>query len=128
MLKERGFEIVSRHRKAAFRNGKRLGPDDHIVRCQKPNSIRSVDRKTYNSLPADVVIHEVRISIAQPGFQNKTIVVVTPLVVPEQASKEELAYLYHACWKNKLDLRAIKSTMQMEFLRCSPPGASVLSC
>ncbi len=46
MLKERGFELVSRlnkaHRKADFRKGKRLGPDDHIVCWQKPTSIRSV--------------------------------------------------------------------------------------
>ena len=48
-------------------------------------------------------------------------VVVTTLLDPEQASKEELAYLYRARWNNELDLRAIKSTMQMEFLRCKTP-------
>ena len=46
---------------------------------------------------------------------------VTTLLDPEQASKEELAYLYRARWNNELDLRAIKSTMQMEFLRCKTP-------
>ena len=100
MLKERGFELVSRlnkaHRKADFRKGRRLGSDDHIVRWQKPKSIRSVDRKTYNSLPDDVMIREVRIRVAQPGFRTKTMVVVTTLLDPEQASKEELAYLYRA--------------------------------
>lgn len=125
MLKERGFELVSRlnkaHRKADFRKGKRLGPDDHIVCWQKPTSIRSVDRKTYHSLPDHVMIREVRIRIEQPGFRTKTMVVVTTLLDPEQASKENLAYLYRARWNNELDLRAIKSTMQMEFLRCKTP-------
>ena len=48
-------------------------------------------------------------------------VVVTTLLDPAQASKEELSYMYRALWNHELDLRAIKSTMQMEFLRCKTP-------
>ena len=48
MLRERGVELVSRlnkaHRRADFRRGRRLGPDDHVVRWAKPTSIRSLDR------------------------------------------------------------------------------------
>ena len=47
--------------------------------------------------------------------------VVTTLLDPEQTTKEELASLYRARWNNELDLRAIKSTMQMEYLRCKTP-------
>jgi hypothetical protein len=46
MLKERGIELVGRlnkaHRRADFRRGRRLGPDDHLVRWAKPTSIRSI--------------------------------------------------------------------------------------
>ena len=35
--------------------------------------------------------------------------------------KEDLATLYRAPWNNELDLRSIKSTMQMEVLRCKTP-------
>jgi hypothetical protein len=125
MLKERGFELVSRlnkaNRKADFRKGIRLGTDDHIVRWCKPNSIRSVDRKTYNSLPDEITIREARICVKQPGFRTKMIVVVTTLLDPKQATKEDLANLYRARWNNELDLRSIKSTMQMEVLRCKTP-------
>src|SRR5215207_5253536 len=42
MLHGRGVELVSRlnkaHRKADFRRGRRLGPDDHVVRWPKPTS------------------------------------------------------------------------------------------
>jgi hypothetical protein len=48
-------------------------------------------------------------------------VVVTTLLGPEQASKEELASLYRARWNNELDLRSLKSTMQMSELRCKTP-------
>ena len=125
MLKERGFELVSRlnkaNRKADFRKGVRLGKDDHIVRWRKPNSIRSVDRKTYNSLPDDLTIRETRVHVEQPGFRTKVFVVVTTLLDPEETTKEDLALLYRARWNNELDLRSIKSTMQMEVLRCKTP-------
>lgn len=125
MLQGRGLELVSRlnkaHRKADFRRGKRLGQDDHIVRWRKPTSIRSVDRKTYNSLPESLTIREVRFRVEQPGFRTKSIVVVTTLLDPEEATKEDLALLYRARWHNELDLRSIKSTMQMDVLRCKTP-------
>lgn len=49
------------------------------------------------------------------------IVVVTTLLDPVQYSKEGLADLYRQQWNNELDLRSIKSVMQMECLRCKTP-------
>ena len=40
---------------------------------------------------------------------------------PQRTTKEDLATLYRARWKNELDLRTIKSTMQMHHLRCKTP-------
>jgi Transposase DDE domain len=48
-------------------------------------------------------------------------VVVTTLLDPQQATKEELATLYRARWNAELDLRCIKSAMQMRDLRCKTP-------
>ena len=125
LLQERGVELVSRlnkaHRKADFRRGQRLGDDDHIVRWFKPTSIRSLDWQTYKSLPESITIREARIRVAQPGFRTKFIVVVTTLLDPQQTTKEDLATLYRARWNNELDLRSIKSTMQMRHLRCKTP-------
>ena len=125
MLRQRGLELVSRlnkaNRKADFRKGRRLGKEDHLVRWRKPTSIRSVDRKTYQSLPEDLTIRETRIRVEQPGFRSKAIVVVTTLLDPEQTTTEDLALLYRARWNNELDLRSIKSTMHMDVLRCKTP-------
>jgi len=125
MLQQRGLELVSRlntaHRKADFRKGQRLGKEDHIVRWRKPNSIRSVDRQTYNSLPESLTIREARIHVHTPGFRSKTIIVVTTLLDPKLTPKAELAALYRARWNNELDLRSIKTTMQMDVLRCKTP-------
>jgi hypothetical protein len=124
LLKERGVDTVSRlsaHRRADFRKGSRLGRDDHLVVWNKPTSIRSVDRKTYNELPDSITVREARFRVEQAGFRTRSIVVVTTLLDPSQASRQELAELYRARWNNELDLRSIKITLQMDRLRCKSP-------
>ena len=125
LLGERGVDMVSRlnkaHRRADFRRGQRLGADDHLVRWAKPTSIRSLDREAYHALPEFITVRETRIPVLQPGFRTREIVVVTTLLDPKQTTKEDLATLYRARWNNELDLRSIKSTMQMRELRCKTP-------
>jgi hypothetical protein len=124
LLKQRGVDTVSRlsaHRWADFRKGVRLGKDDHLVVWRKPTSIRSVDRRTYNALPDSITVREARFRVGQPGFRTRSVVVVTTLLDPGQASREELASLYRARWNNELDLRSIKVTLQMGMLRGRTP-------
>jgi hypothetical protein len=125
MLQARGVDLVSRlnkaNRTADFRRGRRLGPDDHIVRWAKPTSIRSLDRETYRALPDSITVREARVRVTQPGFRTRSVVVVTTLLDPRQVTKEDLAALYRARWNNELDLRSIKSAMGMRELRCKTP-------
>jgi hypothetical protein len=125
LLQQRGVDFVSRLNKANrtpdFRRGKRLGPQDHLVRWRKPTSIRSLDRRAYQALPEFIAVREAKIRVAQPGFRTKAIVVVTTLLDPQQTTKEDLAALYRARWHNELDLRSLKSAMQMGELRCKTP-------
>jgi hypothetical protein len=125
MLQGRGLELVSRlnkaNRQADFRRGKRLGKEDHVIRWRKPSSIRSVNWKTYKSLPEFLTIRETRFRVEQRGFRTKAVVVVTTLLDPKETTKDDLAHLYRARWSNELDLRSIKTTMQMDVLRCMTP-------
>jgi hypothetical protein len=125
MLQQRGVELVSRlnkaHRRADFRRGRRLGRGDHVVCWAKPTSIRSLDRKTYRTLPDSITVREARVRVAQPGFRTRSVVVVTTLLDPRQATTEDLAELYRARWHAELDLRSIKSGMQMRELRGKTP-------
>lgn len=125
MLQQRGIELVGRlnkaHRTADFRRGKRLGTQDHVVRWLKPTSIRSLDRQAYRALPESITVREAKVRVTQPGFRTKALVVVTTLLDPRQATKEDLASLYRSRWNNELDLRSIKATMQMRDLRCKTP-------
>jgi len=125
MLKQRGIDSVTRLNKATrsadFRRGKRLAKDDHIVRWPKPQKPRSIDRKTYSSLPDFLTVRELRVRVDQPGFRTKTLVVVTTLLDSEEFAKSDLADLYRARWSQELDLRSIKITLQMDVLRCKSP-------
>jgi hypothetical protein len=53
------------------------------------------------------MVLEARVRVRVPGFQTKSIVVVTTLLDPRQTTKEDLATLYRARWNNEVDLRAI---------------------
>jgi len=125
LLQERGVNLVGRlnkaNRKADFRRGQRLGPHDHIVRWWKPSSIHSLDWETYRALPEYIIVRETKIAVAQPGFRTRVVIVVTTLLDPERTTRDDLATLYRARWNNELDLRSIKSTMQMHELRCKTP-------
>ena len=124
MLKQRGVDSVCRftsHRKTDFRRGKRLGKDDHIVTWLKPMKPRTIDTKTYNTLPDSLTIRECRVKIAQPGFRVQVIVIATSLLDHVAYPPSELAELYRARWHAELDLKSLKQTMQMDVLRCKTP-------
>jgi hypothetical protein len=125
LLQQRGVELVARLNKANrntdFRRGTRIGDHDHVVRWQKPSSIRSLDWTTHKALPEYITIRETLIRVTQPGFRTKSIIVVTTLLDPQQTTREDLATLYRARWHNELDLRSLKCTMQLHHLRCKTP-------
>jgi len=124
LLKERGIDFVTQlhvTRSADFRRGKRLGKHDHIVQWSKPTSLRSVDLQTYKSLPEFLTVRECRVPIEQPGFRSQSIVVVTTLLDADEFTKDDLAKLYFRRWNVELDLRSLKTVMQMEMLRCKTP-------
>ena len=123
MLKERGVDTVTSlcKRKADFRRGKRLGKGDHIVQWPKPTKPRTIDRKTYNSLPEFLTVRETLVRVEQAGFRTQTIIVVTTLLDTEEITRDDLAQLYRARWNAELDLRSLKQTMQMDILRCKTP-------
>ncbi len=124
MLKERGIDSVchlTSHRTANFRRGKRLGKGDHTVLWPEPGKPRSIDRETYDALPAFLLVRECRVQVKQPGFRVRTLIVATTLLNPLEFTKEDLATLYRARWHAELDLRSLKQTLQMDILRCKTP-------
>ena len=111
------FRLHAR-RKPDFRRGIRLGKGDHIIRWSKPALCpKALDRKLFEKLPEELVIREIRFFVMQKGFRTRNITVVTTLLEPDVYPKEEIARLYGLRWQVELDLRHLKTNMQMEVLR-----------
>lgn len=124
MLKQRGVDCVFRftsHRTANFRRGQHLGSGDHIVKWMKPTKPRSIDTKTFKSLPDFILVRECLLRVKQPGFRTRTVIIATTLLDPLKFSKDDLGQLYRARWNAELDLRSLKRTLQMDILRCKTP-------
>jgi len=124
VLRERGVDFVARlhaKRSADFRRGRRLGPDDHLVTWRKPRRPDWMNPVQYARLPRELVVREVRVSVGVPGFRVQTLVVATSLLDAEEFPAGELADLYRQRWHAELDLRSLKSTLQMDVLRCKTP-------
>lgn len=73
------------------------------------------------AMPESIRVRECRVEIARPGFRSKTLVLATSLLDAKRYPKEELAELYRARWNAELDLRSVKTTLQMDVLRCKTP-------
>jgi Transposase DDE domain len=123
-LSERGVDGLFRmhqRRKHDFRRGRRLGVEDHVVTWTKPSRPDWMDRATYERMPAELTVRELRFKVVQPGFRVDELVLVTTMVDAEQYSKEELADLFLKRWHIELDFRSIKCALKMNILRCQSP-------
>lgn len=126
LLRTLGIHFVTRlhqHRKADFRRGKRLGKDDHLIIWAKPAKPSWLDQETYNQLPEYLEIRELNVRVTTPGFRTRSLVVVTSLLDPETYSHQEIATLYRRRWHIEIELRDIKTTMDLNILRRKTPEA-----
>jgi hypothetical protein len=121
----RGVDVVFRQhqlRRTDFRRGRRLGHNDHVVNWTKPQRPKWMDQATYDSLPDQLRLREVRGSVATPGCRVRDLVVVTTLTDEQEFSREDILDLYHTRWNVEIDLRSIKTYMNMDILRCQTPA------
>lgn len=121
----RGIDVVARQhatRRTDFRLGRWLGTLDHIVVWKRPcfNKERFT-REEWEQLPLELQVRELRFSVQQPGFRASEVTLVTTLLDAELYPAAELAELYRERWHCELDLRSLKSSLQMKHLRCKTP-------
>jgi len=125
-LKRRGADVVLRQhqcRLTDFRRGVRLGRYDHRVVWKKPARPDWMDEETYRQFPEELVMREARIHIKGKSrkVRTRTITIATTLCDPEAYRKADLAELYRRRWQAELNLRSLKTVLQMDVLRCKTP-------
>ena len=116
-----GVFRMHQKRKFDFRRGRCLGIEDHLVLWHKPKRPEWMDVATYEQMPDEMWVRELRFRVQQPGYRVREIVLVTTLLDVVEYTKEELADLFLKRWNIELDIRSIKIVMQMDVLRCQSP-------
>jgi putative transposase len=124
LLQLQGTDVCARlhqMRKSDFRRGKRLGKNDHLIVWSKPARPDWMDQATYDRIPETLELRELRYTVVEKGRRTKTITVVTTLTDAEFYSSADIAELYGFRWNSELDIRAIKSSLNLAHVRCKSP-------
>ena len=102
----------SASRKSDFKSGIQLGKNDHVATWIKPAKPSWMDDSEYASFPDSIEVRE---------FKVNTKIMVTTLLNSKKFHKKELNKLYYSRWNIEVDLRSIKSTLDMDILSCKTP-------
>lgn len=111
----RGVDCVFKRdgrRKGDFRGGIYLGTRDHLIVWSKPARPAWMDRETWQKIPDEITVRELRVG-------GRTI--ITTLLDHKEVHKKEVGELYQQRWQVEVDLRSIKTVLQMDILRCKTP-------
>jgi hypothetical protein len=126
LLKARGVDVVfgkKQSRRCDFRRGRKLGRGDHVVVWKKPryDAARYESKEHWESLPDEMEMREVRVTVRRPGCRTRTVMIVTTLLDADEYTAEELTDLFAERWHCELDLRSIKRVLGMHHLSCKTP-------
>lgn len=123
-LMARGAHVVVRKhqiRKSDFRTGIRYGKDDHTIYIDRPQRPDWMSEEEYASYPEFITIREIKIRVENKGFRTREIIVHTSLLDDSDYNKDDISALFRRRWQAELNLRSLKTIMQMDHLRCKRP-------
>lgn len=124
LWQQRGVDSVMRlhqMRKADFRTGRRLGPDDRLVVWHKPARTETWTVEEYAALPETLTLRMIRLKVTAPGFRTQSVVLVTTLLDEVAYPADEVRELYGRRWQVELHFQQIKTHLAMDVLRCKSP-------
>ncbi|MCB9854142.1 MAG: transposase [Phycisphaerales bacterium] len=96
----------------------RLDRNDTLIVWRRPkNRIRHLSPEQWAVLPESMHVRRVETTVAAYGFRTQHIQVLTTLLDEAAYSGESIAALYRDRWMAELNLRSLKTTLNMEVLR-----------
>jgi hypothetical protein len=88
----------------------------------KPARPARMTEEEYATYPEWIKLRAVRVDVRPRGFRTKRYVLVTTLRDPAAYPAGDLAALYRRRWQAELNLRSLKTTLQMDILRGQSPA------
>ncbi len=95
-------------------------PDGDLLVWQRPNKPRGMTGEQYRSYPEHLVMREVPVDARDKNNRATQFKVVTTILA-QAIDGRQIGNLYERRWEGEVDIRSIKSTMQMDILRCKTP-------
>ena len=83
---------------------------------------KGISKDRYEVLPKTLEIRVIQFAIDYKGYRSQSITVVTTLLDPNAYPKGEITALYEKRWQAEINLRHLKSTMDMDMLRTKTPA------
>lgn len=130
LLAQRGVQVVARlaknlHARRGTRRTRRarLGRGEALVRWDKPTRGRGKHAATtplsrWRRLPQHLDLRQVTVSSASTkGSRCRGVTLITTLTDPQTHPASQLAEWYRRRWEVETDLRHLKATLRLEFLR-----------
>jgi len=115
-------KVVKRH--GTFTKSKRLGKNDYLYVWHRPLKSSWMTKEFYDSLPTQILIRQIEYIIDTPGRKQQPFVIVTTMLQPtgdDGVSYDDIAQLYWYRWNAELDIRSIKTFMNLHHVRCKSP-------
>jgi len=115
---------LSQTRKNEIERGRRgpLKSYESIEVWQRPKTRpKGLSLEEFAQLPKALTIRVIKYYIPSPGFRTKYVVLATTLLDSKVYPTTEIMRLYGQCWQVELDLRYLKTTLDMDILRGKTP-------
>jgi hypothetical protein len=98
---------------------KRLGARDQLVEWFRPVAVPDwMSAESFAALPATLRVRELEYTLARPGFRVRQVTLVTTLLDSQVYTKQHLAEVYGLRWTIETNFDHLKTTMNMNVLRC----------
>jgi hypothetical protein len=120
-LRDRGIDLVARA--ASQRVGSRVAesrPDGDILVWQRPNKPHRMTGEQYRRYPKALLMRQVAVDARGKGNRAEQFHVVTT-ILDASIDGGQVGDLYERRWDGEVDIRSIKSALQMDVLRCQTP-------
>jgi hypothetical protein len=120
-LRDRGIELVARvqHERVGSQTVQSR-PDGDILIWQRPNKPHGMTGEQYRRYPKSLRMRQVTVDARTKDNRAERFKVITT-ILDASVDSGQIGGLYEQRWSGEVDIRSIKSTMQMDILRCKTP-------
>jgi hypothetical protein len=120
-LRDRGIDLVARAQYERVRTQVlQSRPDGEVLVWRRPNKPRGMTGEQYRRYPKSLVMRQVSVDARHRNNRAERFKVITT-ILDASVDGAQIGALYERRWEGEIDIRSIKSVMQMDVLRCKTP-------